>query len=57
MPEEEVQDRLKRTVPQLPIANVYIPGMVVMNDGSYMSNHIVMGYGDVLAEFIATCVF
>ncbi len=56
LPEEEVQDRLKRTVPQWPIANVYIPGYgrdELM--ASYMSNHIVMGYGDVLAEFIATC--
>ncbi len=56
MPEAEVQDRLNRTTPVWPIANVHIPGYD-RNEmmATHMSNHIVMGYGDILQELIATC--
>lgn len=56
MPEEEVQERLDRTTPVWPIANVHIPGYdrdQLM--ATHMSNHIVMGYGDILQELLATC--
>jgi len=56
VPKEELQDRLNKTTPQWPIANVHIPGYdrdQLM--ASHMSNHIVIGYGDVLTELIATC--
>ena len=39
-----------------PIANVHIPGYgrdQLM--ASHMSNHIVVGYGDILQELIAVC--
>lgn len=56
MPQEEVQDRLDRTTPEWPIANVHIPGYD-RNEcmASHMSNHITMGYGDILPELVATC--
>lgn len=56
LPEEEVQDRLNKTTPVWPIANVHIPGYD-RNEmmATHMSNHIVMGYGDILEELIATC--
>lgn len=56
MPEEEVQDRLDKTTPVWPIANVHIPGYD-RNEmmATHMSNHIVMGYGDILDELVATC--
>jgi L-fucose isomerase-like protein len=56
MPEAEVQDRLNKTTPVWPIANVHIPGYD-RNEmmATHMSNHITMGYGDILGEFIATC--
>lgn len=57
MPEAEVQDRLNRTTPVWPIANVHIPGYdrdPMMS--THMSNHIVIGYGDILDEFIALCM-
>ncbi|MCP4639372.1 MAG: fucose isomerase [bacterium] len=57
MPDEEVQDRLDKTTPVWPIANVHIPGYgreQLM--ASHMSNHIVMGYGDILQELVATCL-
>jgi hypothetical protein len=57
MPETEVQERLERTTREWPIANVVIPGCdrdQLM--GSHMSNHITIGYGDILEEFIATCL-
>lgn len=56
LPEEELQDRLRRTTPEWPIANVHIPGYD-RNElmASHMSNHIVMGYGDILQELVATC--
>jgi len=56
LPEAEVQDRLDRTTPVWPIANVHIPGYD-RNEmmATHMSNHITMGYGDILEELIATC--
>lgn len=56
LPDEEVQDRLDKTTPVWPIANVHIPGYdrdALM--ATHMSNHIVMGYGDILPEMVATC--
>ena len=57
MPPEEVQDRLNRTTPIWPIANVHIPGYD-RNEcmATHMSNHIVMGYGDIMEELAATCL-
>jgi len=56
MPMGEVANRLERTTPVWPIANVHIPGYD-RNEmmASHMSNHIIMGYGDILAELVATC--
>jgi L-fucose isomerase-like protein len=57
MPEKEVRDRLNKTTKEWPIANVYIPGYgrdQLM--ASHMSNHIVIGYGDILQELVATCL-
>ncbi|GMW02358.1 MAG: hypothetical protein AMXMBFR84_34940 [Candidatus Hydrogenedentota bacterium] len=55
MPDSEVQDRLNKTTPVWPIANVHIPGYD-RNEcmSAHMSNHIVMGYGDILEELVAT---
>lgn len=56
MPEGEVQERLDKTTPVWPVANTHIPGYdrdQLM--ASHMSNHIVIGYGDILAELVATC--
>jgi len=57
LPEDEVQERLDRTTPVWPIANVHIPGYgrdQLM--ASHMSNHITIGYGDILQELVATCL-
>jgi len=57
LPKEEVGDRLKKTTSEWPIANVHIPGYdrdQLM--ASHMSNHITIGYGDILQEFVATCL-
>jgi L-fucose isomerase-like protein len=56
MPEEEVRERLECTNPEWPIANVHIPGYD-RNElmATHMSNHIVMGYGDILEELVALC--
>ncbi len=57
LPEEEVTARLEATDKQWPIANVHVPGYdrdQLM--ASHMSNHIVMGYGDILPELVATCL-
>ncbi|MFP4500250.1 MAG: fucose isomerase [Candidatus Hydrogenedentota bacterium] len=56
MPQDEVQERLDKTTPVWPIANVHIPGYD-RNElmATHMSNHIVIGYGDILQELIATC--
>jgi L-fucose isomerase-like protein len=56
MPEEEVNERLRQTTAEWPIANVYIPGCgrdQLM--AAHMSNHIVIGYDDILQDLISTC--
>jgi len=56
VPEADLQDRLEKTTKVWPIANVHIPGYgrdELM--ASHMSNHITIGYGDILEELIATC--
>jgi hypothetical protein len=57
LPEVEVKDRLEKTNAEWPIANVHIPGYdkdQLMS--SHMSNHITIGYGNILQELIATCL-
>ncbi len=57
LPKEEINDRLAKTNFEWPIANVHIPGYDrdhLMS--SHMSNHITIGYGDILQELIATCL-
>ncbi len=53
----DLKERRELTTKEWPIANVYIPGYdrdELMS--SHMSNHIVMGYGDILQELVATCL-
>lgn len=55
LPADEVRDRLRKTTKEWPIANVYIPGYgrdQLMS--SHMSNHIIIGYGDILEGLVAT---
>ena len=55
--QDEVSDRLGKTTKEWPIANVHIPGYDrdrLMS--SHMSNHIIMGYGNILQELVATCL-
>jgi hypothetical protein len=55
LPDEEVTERLNRTTSEWPIANVYLPNYdrdQCMS--SHMSNHITIGYGNILEELIAT---
>lgn len=57
LPEPEVNERLVKTTREWPVANVYIPGYgrdQLMS--SHMSNHIIIGYGDILQELVATCL-
>ncbi len=55
--EAEVKDRLSRTTEEWPIANVHIPGYDRDQCmGSHMSNHITIGYGDIVGELVATCL-
>ncbi|MBP8132106.1 MAG: fucose isomerase [Candidatus Hydrogenedentes bacterium] len=57
LPAPEVQERLDKTTPVWPIANVHIPGYdrnQLM--ATHMSNHIVVGYGNILPELAATCL-
>jgi len=57
LPEAETQDRLDKTTPEWPIAHAYIPGYgrdACM--ATHMSNHITMGYGDILEELAAACL-
>lgn len=57
LPEEELLARQQATNPEWPIANVVIPGYgrdELM--ATHMSNHIVIGYGDILSELVATCL-
>jgi L-fucose isomerase-like protein len=53
----DLQDRLDKTTPVWPIANVHIPGYgrdQLM--ATHKSNHITIGYGDILQELVATCL-
>ena len=55
LPEDELQDRLRKTTPEWPVANVHISGYdrdELM--ATHMSNHIVIGYGNILPELVAT---
>ncbi len=57
LPDDELNNRLQKTNPEWPIANVYMPGYErdeLM--ASHMSNHIVIGYGDILQELVATAL-
>lgn len=57
MPEAEVQDRLNKTTPVWPIMNCHIPGYDRDQCmATHMSNHIVVGYGDILQELVSTCL-
>lgn len=54
---DDLKDRLVKTTPVWPIANVHIPGYgrdQLM--ATHKSNHITIGYGDILQELIATCL-
>ena len=56
LPEGDLNDRLVKTNKEWPIANCYIPGYgrdQLM--ATHMSNHITIGYGDILQELVATC--
>ena len=58
LPEEEIHDRLTKTNFEWPIANVHLPGYdrdQLMS--THMSNHITIGYGDILQELIAACLY
>jgi len=57
LPAAEVEDRLKKTTFEWPIANAHIPGYDSEQlMASHMSNHIVIGYGDILQELVSTCL-
>jgi len=57
LPEKETRDRLEKTTAEWPIANAYIPGYGRNQCmATHMSNHITMGYGNILQELVATCV-
>jgi len=56
LPEDDLKDRLEKTTSVWPIASVHIPGYgrdQLMS--THMSNHITIGYGDILQELVATC--
>lgn len=57
LPEAETADRLERTCEVWPLASAHIPGYgrdELM--ATHMSNHIVIGYGDILQELVAACL-
>jgi len=57
LPEDELRIRQQATNPEWPIANAIVPGYgrdELM--ATHMSNHIVIGYGDILDELVATCL-
>ena len=57
LPAAEVEDRLKKTTFEWPIASAHIPGYGPEQlMASHMSNHIVIGYGDILQELVSTCL-
>jgi L-fucose isomerase-like protein len=56
LPDYEVRRLRESTTKEWPIATVHIPGYgrdQLM--ASHMSNHIIVGYGDILHELVATC--
>ncbi len=57
LPADDLKDRLDRTTPVWPIANVHIPGYD-RNElmATHMSNHITIGYGDILQELAVTAM-
>ena len=57
LPDEETKDRLKKTTAEWPIANAHIPGYGRDQCmATHMSNHITIGYDDILQELVATCL-
>jgi len=57
LPEGEIHNRLESTSAEWPIANVHIPGYGPDQCmASHMSNHITIGYGEILQELLATCL-
>jgi len=57
LPAAEVKDRLGSTTEEWPIANVHIPGYDRDQCmASHMSNHITIGYGNIVEELVATCL-
>jgi L-fucose isomerase-like protein len=57
LPQAEVQERLDATTPVWPIANAYLPGYGRDECmATHMSNHITIGYGDILPELAATAL-
>ena len=57
LPDAEVRERLDKTTPVWPIANVHMAGYdrdACM--ATHMSNHITIGYGDILQELVAACL-
>jgi len=57
MSKEEVQERLDETTNVWPIMCAHLPGYdqdELM--ATHMSNHITVGYGDILPELVATCL-
>ena len=58
LPEYEVKERLESTTAEWPIANVHIPGYDRDQCmATHMSNHITIGYGDILQELVAVCLY
>ena len=55
LPSVETTDRLEKTTAEWPIANVHIPGYDRDQCmATHMSNHITIGYGDILQELVST---
>lgn len=57
LPDAEVQERLDATTPVWPIANAHLPGYGRDECmATHMSNHITIGYGNILPELAATAL-
>ena len=57
LPDVEVQERLDATTPVWPIANAHLPGYGRDECmATHMSNHITIGYGNILPELAATAL-
>jgi L-fucose isomerase-like protein len=57
LPSSEVDSRLAKTTAEWPIANVHLPGYDRDQCmATHMSNHITIGYGNILEELVATCI-